>query len=234
MLKNKIFRALALRCSLGDVATLPGRFSLLDLGRKCTLSLVNRICYFCWWYYISDTTGDAGTPLSFPYGSSGFEDVYGQKNTYFVDKSKYLWELENQPARAFLSCRPRRMGKTLFKNMLASYVDKSNSRWEEQFRPLEIYRFKEQSKWRTSSLVLDLTLAGLKTESYSEFEFSLNEYLNGRLETFLERYPDVSFRIVPEDAIASLQNLLNELQTKKEKVFRQISRCFASIFMGWW
>lgn len=116
--------------------------------------------------------------------------------------------------------------------MLASYVDKSNSRWEEQFRPLEIYRFKEQSKWRTSSLVLDLTLAGLKTESYSEFEFSLNEYLNGRLETFLERYPDVSFRIVPEDAIASLQNLLNELQTKKEKVFRQISRCFASIFMG--
>src|SRR5688500_15151163 len=107
------------------------------------------------------------------------KSLYTQKNTFFVDKSRYHWDLENQPARAFLSFCPRRMGNPLFKNMLAYYVDKSNSHWEEQFRPLEVYKFKEQSKWRISSLVLDLTLAGLKTESYFEFQSSLNEYLNG-------------------------------------------------------
>jgi len=114
------------------------------------------------------------------------------------------------------------MGKTLFKNMLASYVDKKNRRWDEQFGPLEVYKFKDQSKWPTSSLVLDLTLSGMSTLSFESFQADLNDYLNGRIDAFLLKYTQIVLKGQSGTAIARLQNLIDAIAANDEKVLFSI------------
>ena len=61
-----------------------------------------------------------------PYGVADFELVINQ-NLYYVDKSMYLAELENQP-RTLIFIRPRRFGKSLFISMMRAYYDKSKAK----------------------------------------------------------------------------------------------------------
>ena len=51
-----------------------------------------------------------------PYGINDFEAVIEQ-NQYYVDKTKYLPLLENQPSN-IIFIRPRRFGKSIFLSML--------------------------------------------------------------------------------------------------------------------
>jgi len=109
------------------------------------------------------------------------------------------------------------MGKTLFKDMLANYVDKYNSDWEKQFRQLEIFKYKEQSEWKCSSLVLDLSFEGLNHLSFEDFQTDLNKYVNTVIMQFSNKYA-LTIKIDPKNAIVSLQNLIDQVKLRKEKV----------------
>lgn len=55
-----------------------------------------------------------------PYGESDFSKV--RKNNYYIDKTRFIAELEESPSFIFL-IRPRRFGKSLFLSLLESYYD---------------------------------------------------------------------------------------------------------------
>ncbi|MEI6285323.1 MAG: AAA family ATPase, partial [Bacillota bacterium] len=57
----------------------------------------------------------------FPYGETNFE-VIRQEQSVFIDKTKYITELEKQPKFQFF-IRPRRFGKTLWLSVLENYYD---------------------------------------------------------------------------------------------------------------
>lgn len=72
-----------------------------------------------------------------PYGLSDFPRLISE-DYYYVDKTRYIELLENQPNNLFL-LRPRRFGKSLFLAMLETYysVDYAD-RFEELFGELYI------------------------------------------------------------------------------------------------
>ena len=56
-----------------------------------------------------------------PYGQTDFKKII-EENYYYVDKTKYIEELENTKD-VLLYLRPRRFGKTLFTSMISYYYD---------------------------------------------------------------------------------------------------------------
>ena len=57
-----------------------------------------------------------------PYGISNYEKLITQ-DYYYVDKTKYIEQLENIAESAILMLRPRKFGKTLFTSTLEYYYD---------------------------------------------------------------------------------------------------------------
>ena len=55
-----------------------------------------------------------------PYAIGNFEEII-EDNYFFVDKTKYIEELEKYKAPIFL--RPRRFGKSLWCSLLECYYD---------------------------------------------------------------------------------------------------------------
>ena len=56
-----------------------------------------------------------------PYGVSDFIDII-ERNQYYVDKTMYLPQLEDEADSLFF-IRPRRFGKSLFISMMRAYYD---------------------------------------------------------------------------------------------------------------
>ena len=52
-----------------------------------------------------------------PYGISNYQELI-EENYYYVDKTKYIENLENLPEKRIIFLRPRKLGKTLFKSTL--------------------------------------------------------------------------------------------------------------------
>ena len=59
------------------------------------------------------------------YGQSSFKQII-ENNSYYVDKTKYIQELDNISNYNFY-IRPRRFGKSLMITMLETYYDVSLS-----------------------------------------------------------------------------------------------------------
>ena len=58
-----------------------------------------------------------------PKGISNYEELI-QDGYYYVDKTKYIEELENLDDKRIMFLRPRKFGKTLFTSVLENYYDK--------------------------------------------------------------------------------------------------------------
>jgi hypothetical protein len=56
-----------------------------------------------------------------PYGNANF-DSFPVKNLYFVDKTRYIRDIEKKGDFLFFF-RPRRFGKTLFLSIIEAYYD---------------------------------------------------------------------------------------------------------------
>jgi hypothetical protein len=55
--------------------------------------------------------------------STGSFDDLRREGSYYLDKTHFIPKIEALGARAILSLRPRRFGKTLFLSTLSSYYD---------------------------------------------------------------------------------------------------------------
>ena len=97
----------------------------------------------------------------FPYGETNFELIRTSKKV-FVDKTKYIAELEQQPSFQFF-IRPRRFGKTLWLSVLENYYDINKA---DKFDALfgDLYIGKQPTALKNNYLALKLSFAGITTD----------------------------------------------------------------------
>ncbi|MEA3267344.1 MAG: AAA family ATPase, partial [Candidatus Fermentibacteria bacterium] len=69
-----------------------------------------------------------------PYGNANYSKIKQNNRFYFVDKTKYIKELENLGSEYLFFLRPRRFGKSLWLSILEHYYDvNKKERFEELF-----------------------------------------------------------------------------------------------------
>ena len=91
-----------------------------------------------------------------PYGVSDFIDIV-ERNQYYVDKTMYLPQLEDEADSLFF-IRPRRFGKSLFISMMRAYYDISmSSRFQELFGGLWIGSHPTPMQGKYQVLYLDFS-----------------------------------------------------------------------------
>lgn len=119
-----------------------------------------------------------------PYGVADFVSVREQ-NLYYVDKTMFLRELEEQPRNIFF-IRPRRFGKSLFISMMRAYYDKSMAgEFDSLFGDLWVGQHPTPLKNHYQVLYLDFSRAGSNMERLEE---NFNTYCCNRLDNFMDRY----------------------------------------------
>ena len=117
-----------------------------------------------------------------PYGVSDFIDII-ERNQYYVDKTMYLPQLEDE-ADCLFFIRPRRFGKSLFISMMRAYYDLSmKGRFNELFGNLWIgsHPTPEQGKYQV--LYFDFSRIGGTIEDLEE---RFNEYCGQCIDFFIE------------------------------------------------
>jgi hypothetical protein len=93
------------------------------------------------------------------YGTGNFEKII-QENGYYVDKTRFIREIEELGASYLLFLRPRRFGKSLFISTLEHYYDiNRKDQFEELFGGLDIGR--EPTPLRNSFPILKLNFSGI-------------------------------------------------------------------------
>ena len=128
-----------------------------------------------------------------PYGLTDFERIR-TANYYYVDKTRYIAEVERNASFFFL-IRPRRFGKSLFLNVLRWYYDVNRKdSFEELFGDLYIgsHPTPEQGQY----LVLDFNFAGVNPDP-DELIRSFNDHCAARFREFAyyyERFFNPGFR----------------------------------------
>ncbi|MBI4648893.1 MAG: AAA family ATPase [Bacteroidia bacterium] len=121
-----------------------------------------------------------------PYGNANFEQI-ASENYYFVDKTKYIADLEKYKCPVFL--RPRRFGKSVFTEMLRWYYDiKAKDRFHEIFD--RFYIGKNPTPNHNSYFFLALDFSGMGVWSYEDKDFVKRQFdtkILVDLESFLRR-----------------------------------------------
>ena len=121
-----------------------------------------------------------------PYGINDFEAVIEQ-NQYYVDKTKYLPLLENQPSN-IIFIRPRRFGKSIFLSMLHAYYDCSKKeKFQTLFGDLWVGKHPTPLQGKFQILHLDFSYVG---GSIDKLEENFNMYLRVKLDGFMRVYQE--------------------------------------------
>ena len=117
-----------------------------------------------------------------PYGVSDFVDII-ERNQYYVDKTMYLPQLEDE-ADCLFFIRPRRFGKSLFISMMRAYYDLSmKGRFDELFGNLWIGSHPTHEQGKYQVLYFDFSRIGGTIEDLEE---RFNEYCGQCIDFFIE------------------------------------------------
>lgn len=122
-----------------------------------------------------------------PYGVSDFPRIISE-DCYYVDKTRHIELIENQPDYLFL-IRPRRFGKSLFLATLETYysIDYADS-FEKLFRGL--YIGQHPTKRHNKYLILRFNFSVISPRQ-EEVEQSFNDYCRLTLIKFVRHYEPV-------------------------------------------
>ena len=121
-----------------------------------------------------------------PYGESDFGKII-KSNMYYVDKTKYIHELEALPNYIFL-IRPRRFGKSLWINLLQYYYDSNRKdQFDELFKDTFVGKSPTPNKNKYMTLAFNFAMVNPKFDRIQE-EFQ--SYIDSILNDFLMRYQD--------------------------------------------
>ena len=122
-----------------------------------------------------------------PYGISDFVKLRDQNN-YYVDKTMYLPQLEDEAVNLFF-IRPRRFGKSVFISMLQAYYDlRYTNRFQELFGDLWIGKHPTPLQGKYQVLYLDFSQVG---GSIEQLEEKFNSYCCICLNDFMDMYADL-------------------------------------------
>ena len=120
-----------------------------------------------------------------PYGVQSFADLR-RRGLYYVDKTAFIRELELRSDKLFF-VRPRRMGKSLFVDMLARYYDLAEKdSFQELFGDLAIG--KRPTEGANSYYVLKLDFSKVNSCRGTTLEERFNGYLTIATRAFLDHY----------------------------------------------
>ena len=145
-----------------------------------------------------------------PYGVADFAQVIEQ-NQYYVDKTMFIPELENQPRNLFLN-RPRRFGKSIFLSMLYSYYDCAQShKFQSLFGNLWIGQHPTPLQGKYQVLFLDFSQI---TGNIDKLETKFNSYLSINLDAFVRQYSEY-YQAEMEEILAQ-----EDFEEKMELIFK--------------
>jgi len=143
---------------------------------------------------------------TFPVGITSFEDIVSHQNVFYVDKTRYIPPLEAL-GRTVLLLAPRRFGKSLFLDTLASYYDVSLSdRFESLFGKLWIGN--RATETANKYHILKMNFRKLSRHSPSAFGKAISNCLHTAVASFCKRY-DIKFAGTTH-TVLSLCELLKE------------------------
>jgi hypothetical protein len=121
-----------------------------------------------------------------PYGISNFAQLRGKGYAY-VDKTRFIRVLEQQPEPFVLFLRPRRFGKSLWLSVLRHYYDlHRRDQWDELFDGLDIAA--EPTDERSSYRVLSFNFSGISTDTVEEAADGMRFKVTQGVTSFLEGY----------------------------------------------
>ena len=119
-----------------------------------------------------------------PYAIQDFVQVIEQY-AYYVDKTMYIPELEDEPNNLFF-IRPRRFGKSVFLSMLHAYYDcRTKDKFQKWFGNLWIGKHPTPLQGRYQVLHFDFSQVG---GTIDELEKNFNEYCCVALDDFMDNY----------------------------------------------
>jgi hypothetical protein len=125
------------------------------------------------------------------YGNSNFPYMI-RGNGYYVDKTRYIEELEGLGADYLMFLRPRRFGKSLFISMLEAYYDINKAdEFEELFG--ELYIGKNPTEQRNSYPILKFNFSDVSSYgSIEQIEESFNKTVHGDIMLFYSKYESLT------------------------------------------
>ncbi|MBI4648897.1 MAG: AAA family ATPase, partial [Bacteroidia bacterium] len=163
-----------------------------------------------------------------PYGNANFEQI-ASENYYFVDKTKYIADLEKYKCPVFL--RPRRFGKSVFTEMLRWYYDiRAKDRFQELFG--RFYIGKNPTPKHNSYFFLGLDFSGMSTWSDKDKDLvkkqfdtailikaiSFLKYYKRELEIEREFIEDFRLRH-SNNAITAIKEIIQHVHDYQGKIF---------------
>ncbi len=159
-----------------------------------------------------------------PYGVSNF-DKFRESNYYYVDKTRYLADIERK-GRYLFFIRPRRFGKSLFLGIMEAYYDIAlKERFDEFFKDFDIYR--EPTKEKNSYLVFKLNFSAV-TPGLLLVEEAFQTRIKNAADSFVSKYReflDVDIKEAKTEfnskksASEVMDTLLNYCLRKKQKIY---------------
>jgi hypothetical protein len=121
-----------------------------------------------------------------PYGKSDFRDIM-LKNYAYVDKTRFIEELEKEANPNHFFIRPRKFGKSLFLRTLNCYY---NINYKDEFESMfgNLYIGKNPTPERNSYAILEFDFSGLDTSDEGSFKKSFSRKVQGAVRLFLDLY----------------------------------------------
>ncbi|MDR0713734.1 MAG: ATP-binding protein [Bacteroidales bacterium] len=121
-----------------------------------------------------------------PYGNSDFRDIIIQNYAY-IDKTRFIEELENESNPNHFFIRPRKFGKSLFITMLYNYY---NINRKDEFEQVfgNQYIGKYPTPERNSYAMLEFDFSGLDTSDVESFKKSFSGKVQSAVRLFLGIY----------------------------------------------
>jgi len=121
-----------------------------------------------------------------PYALTNFESIRTE-NYLYVDKTRFIEQLENEVKKYQFLIRPRKFGKTLFTSVLEHYYD---LRFAERFEELfgDLYIGQHPTAKRNSYFVMKFNFSGLDTSDVESFKVSFTESVRSDIEFFISTH----------------------------------------------
>ena len=133
-----------------------------------------------------------------PYGIPNFESIRTENYAY-VDKTRFIEMIENEPTKYQFLIRPRKFGKSLFLSMLRRYYDVC---YADLFDTLfgDLYIGKHPTPKRNALFVIRFSFSGLDTSSTEKFQRSFTTAIRSSIEFFITDHRSIiaDYKILKE------------------------------------
>ena len=169
-----------------------------------------------------------------PYGISDYERLI-ENDYYYVDKTKYIEQLENLAEPYIMFLRPRKFGKTLFASMLENYYDvKKENKFNKLFG--DTYIGKNPTNLKNKYYILRFNFSGINTKDEKSTIKGFKEKVTVAISDFIKSY-GLDFYINPDmTSEGLLNNLIISFKNQKqgEKIYVLIDEYdhFANELLG--